>query len=267
MPGHAVHIELASRSRDLFPEGDPVTNALYHGSLGPDMGMFPGGDSLVSDLAHYVRTADLARALVARATNEVERAYAWGWVAHIVADSGLHPAINRASGDIAWSESPEPHLRVEFGLDFSRLAQKTRLSRVRLQRMDTLDFVVGAYRDTYGLSIDTARLRRAHGMVTVGQRLLFSSGPVAARIAPLKWVARQFPGTVLSALTTPVTPEPWLLEELALALEEYPRRLEALWEGDLADLENLNLDSGAPASTSDREVERALQTLEERLAV
>jgi len=264
MPGHAVHIELANRSRGLFSNDDEVTNALYHGALGPDMGMFPGGDPLLSDLAHYVKTADLARAMVACARDDVEQAYAWGWVTHVLADSDLHPAINRAAGDVAWSDSPEPHLRVEFGLDFARLELSPWLARLRLRQMRNLDFVVDAYHETYGLSLDVVRLQRAHRMVTIGQRALFGMGPGSRRFGPLRWLGSRFPGTSLSALSRPIPPEPWLLEELALALEEQPRHLQRLWEGDLGEMENLNLDTGDPADASDQVVERALQSLEDR---
>jgi hypothetical protein len=251
----------------LFRNDDEVNNALYHGALGPDMGMFPGGDPLLSDLAHYVKTADLARALVACARDEVEQAYAWGWVTHVLADSGLHPAINRAAGQVAWSDSPEPHLRVEFGLDFARLAGTPWLARVRLHQMKNLEFVVDAYRETYEFRFDSAQVRRAHRMVTIGQRALFGMGPGSRRFRPFQWVGSRFPGTVLSAISRPIPPEPWLLEELALALEEQPRHLQRLREGGLAELENLNLDTGVPVGASDQLAEKALRSLEDRRGV
>lgn len=267
MPGHVVHIELASRCRGLFPQGDEVTNALYHGALGPDMGMFPGGDLLVSDLAHYVKTADLARALVATAGNDVEHAYAWGWVSHILADSWLHPAINEAAGDIPWSESREPHLRVEFGLDFARLDQSRWLGRVRLHRMKDLGFVQDAFSDTYRLDVDPGRLYRSHRMVTAGQRLLFTLGPRAGKVGALRWLGSLFPDTVLAAATRPIRPGTTLREGLALCLEELPRRLETLLGGELAQMENVNLDNGRPLEGSDPETARVLRMLEQRLGV
>lgn len=267
MPGHAVHIELAARLRGLLPEGDEVTNALYQGALAPDMGMFPGADHLLSDLAHYVRSGDLARSLVASAKDDVERAYSWGWVSHVLADSGLHPGINRASGYVSWSDSREPHLRVEFGLDFARLAEHQWLRQVRLVRMRELGFVCNAYRDTYGLELDASRLHRAHAAVTATQRLLFRVGPKAQSLGPLRWLGTRFRGSVLAAVTTPIEPEPYLFEGLGLALEEMPSRIGALMRGELAELENLNLDTGERQDASNPDVGRTLVTLEKRLSV
>lgn len=265
MPGHAAHIELAARSRGLFPAGDEVTNALYHGALAPDMGMFPGADPLFSDLAHYVRSADLARSLVACARNDVEQAYAWGWVSHLLADSGLHPAINQASGFVPWSDSKEPHLRVEFGLDFARLANQPWLRRVRLVRMRELQFVVNAYRDTFGVELEQGRLRRSHATLTASQRVLFTLGPKTQSLGPVRWLGSRFRGSVLAAITTPIEPEAYLLEGLALMLGEMPGRMGALMNGGLADLENLNLDTGERQGPSDPDVARVLAALEERL--
>ena len=105
MPGVLVHHWLALRSwehpalasvRGTSCERE-TWNAFLCGSLGPDMGMFPGGEPLVSDLAHYVRAGDLANRLVDSARTEVQSAFAWGWVAHVLADIALHP-LARLSG-------------------------------------------------------------------------------------------------------------------------------------------------------------------------
>lgn len=61
-------------------EDPTVLNAFYHGGLGPDMGYFPGTDPLLADLAQYVSSEGFARNLLSRASSELERAYAWGWV-------------------------------------------------------------------------------------------------------------------------------------------------------------------------------------------
>jgi hypothetical protein len=76
VPHAAVHFLLASRVLERWEaapaaapfEVDAATrNAFLHGSLGPDMGYFPGADPLLSRLAHYARTGALCRALVAEA--------------------------------------------------------------------------------------------------------------------------------------------------------------------------------------------------------
>ena len=75
MPGVAVHFVLADRvlsrwrgdgvegasSLPPFDVSDPASlNAFYHGAVGPDLGYFPGGHRLLSDLAHCVRPAQVA---------------------------------------------------------------------------------------------------------------------------------------------------------------------------------------------------------------
>lgn len=79
MPGVAVHFVLADRVLGRwrsagstlpapFDVDDPASlNAFYHGAVGPDHGYFPGGHSVLSDLAHCVRPAGLARRLPALA--------------------------------------------------------------------------------------------------------------------------------------------------------------------------------------------------------
>ena len=78
---------------------------------------------LLADLVHYVRTCDFARALVAQANSDEERAYAWGWVSHIIADIIIHPLINQAAGrwqhgdqPLSYADDPSLHLRIELGL-------------------------------------------------------------------------------------------------------------------------------------------------------
>ena len=107
MPGMAVHFQLAARVLDAWPdpnEFDPsdtqVRNAFLNGSIGPDMGFYPGGFALPTDLAHYLSTGALARSLVNEARTELERAYAWGWVTHILADVEPHPLVNQGAGEL-----------------------------------------------------------------------------------------------------------------------------------------------------------------------
>jgi len=60
--------------RRVHPAGDPALRAAFlAGTVGPDMGMYPGGEPLFSDLAHYVRSGELARALVRAARSIAAR--------------------------------------------------------------------------------------------------------------------------------------------------------------------------------------------------
>src|SRR5206468_3532319 len=110
MPGCGVHFLLAARllatwerggGHAPFPAGDPAArNAFLDGCNAPDMGYFPGGQPLLTDFCHYLRSADLARELVGRARSPAESAFAWGWVTHVLADAAIHPLVNLAAGEL-----------------------------------------------------------------------------------------------------------------------------------------------------------------------
>ncbi len=304
MPGHVAHVEIArtvlgalTNDQALTWRADPeVLNALFHGALDPDMGHFPGGDPLITDLAHYVKTAELARNLVRLASNDVELAYAWGWISHVIADTDLHPAINRACGlhcygtatrPMTWAESASTHMRVELGLDTVRLIRDETLRRIRLH--DVFDrsevrFLSKAFRDTYGVDLDEHKLLRGHRAVSQAQRAFFSMGEAVGRKSmgmpiklrdlplnlvyfPIRWLSRLTPDSVVYAVTHPLPPPPWLDEELDAALTVLPTRFAGLLDGDLRDLPDVNLDTGTVDDPAEPYLPtvRTKQTLVQRL--
>ena len=107
MPCATVHLVVADRiwtrwsseGGAPFALGQRTRDAFIHGSLAPDLGFIPGVDRIISELAHYYRPADLSRSLLARAASPEERAFAWGWVAHVVGDMEIHPLVGRAVGE------------------------------------------------------------------------------------------------------------------------------------------------------------------------
>jgi hypothetical protein len=131
--------------------------------------------------------------------------------------------------------------------------------------MKELRFVRNAYRDTYGLELEAGRLRRSHRTLTAAQRLLFTIGPKAQSLGPLRWLGARLGGSVLAAITMPAEPEPYLMEGLALVAGEMSRQMGSLMNDGLAGLENVNLDSGGRQDQSDPDVVRVMATLEERL--
>ena len=176
MPGICLHRELAHslcdreafRRTATFSFDNPATwQAFLAGSVGPDMGVFPGAVGLVSDLAHYVRSGQLCRAMVTASKTDTQRAYAWGWVAHCLADRLMHPLINRGVGallhgdcncEVAYAANPEAHVRVELGLDAYWLARSSRSgpptdSNKRLVDPEMLDPLYAAFEEVY-LGID-----------------------------------------------------------------------------------------------------------------
>lgn len=287
MPGVTVHFVLADRLLDAWADGtapapiplaDPgVLNAFRHGAVGPDLGYFPGGWRPLSELAHGLATGRLARNLVREARTVRERAFAWGWVTHLLADRAIHPWIGRGVGELLHGDRHRfvdgsadlfAHLRVEMGLDawYAMRAPAVRRRRLRPAfRGEEISFLARAYAATYGAAPDLDRFLRSHRATTrrVGQALgtlrlvhaLMGGGRgllpgVRPALLPglgrtLRWLHRfgALRGVTLAYLT-PVPPAPWLLEGVEAAMERHTARcLRAVAEG-LEELPDWNLDTG-----------------------
>ena len=194
MPLPAVHLALAwetlERWRTDPPHApfDPTAavprNAFLQGALGPDMGFFPGGVAILSELAHNHRPGDLTRALAASAGTDVQRAFVWGWLTHVLADVAVHPTVNEharravvaAGGDPADEQAlAAAHSRLELGLDIRLHARDPRLRRIRLAHAfdaRSVGWVADAYRQTYGLSFRCDWVLRSHRAVAPLARAL-----------------------------------------------------------------------------------------------
>src|SRR5689334_15447416 len=74
MPGCAVHLLLATRVLARWRGGrseapfaiadDGCRDAFYAGSMGPDVGYYPGCDHMLAELAHYLKPVALVRAMI-----------------------------------------------------------------------------------------------------------------------------------------------------------------------------------------------------------
>lgn len=107
----------------------------YGGSMLQDMGYYPFGNKLFSDLAHYVRTGDFVANLIHESSDVYEYAFALGALAHYVSDNSGHPAINHAVaiefpklrkkfGDsVTYEDDHKSHIRIEFGFDMVQVAK------------------------------------------------------------------------------------------------------------------------------------------------
>ncbi len=141
----------------------------YGGSVIQDLGYYPFGNRLFSDLTHYVRTGEFERTLFMEATDVNELAFAAGSLAHYVSDIHGHPFINRAvpiefpkllskfGPVVTYDEARVEHLRTEFGFDVLQVA----LHRYPPQSFhDFIDFQVAkgqlerAFQKTYGLPLE-----------------------------------------------------------------------------------------------------------------
>ncbi len=107
----------------------------YGGSVIHDLGYYPFGSRLFSNLLHYVRSGDFVDAMLRDAQDVNELAFAVGALAHYTADNAGHPlGINRAvpvmypklkakfGPDVTYVESPKHHLAVEFAFDVVQVA-------------------------------------------------------------------------------------------------------------------------------------------------
>jgi hypothetical protein len=146
----------------------------YGGCLIQDMGYYPFGNRLFSDLVHYVRSGDFVIALLDEATDINEYAFALGSLSHYAADLTGHPAVNIAVAQnfpklkikygpiVTFEQDPKAHIRTEFGFDVVQVA--------------TQRYTSDAYHDFIGFEVSKPLLERAF-LKTYGIRLtdIFSS--------------------------------------------------------------------------------------------
>ena len=130
----------------------------YGGSVIQDIGYYPFGNHVFSDLTHYVRTGDFVQALINDSQNLDEYAFALGALSHYISDINGHPYINLSVGieypELARRYGPavpydvdhKAHIRTEFGFDV--LAGGQRAVRTRglpqLYRLPGGDSAAGA---------------------------------------------------------------------------------------------------------------------------
>ena len=107
----------------------------YGGCVIQDLGYYPFGKEIFSNLAHYVRSGDFVTALLHNAKNANELAFAIGALAHFVGDSfgharAVNPSVGITFPDLAkkygsivtYEDGRIAHGRVEFGFDVAQLA-------------------------------------------------------------------------------------------------------------------------------------------------
>jgi hypothetical protein len=144
---------------------------LYGGSLMPDIGYYPFGSMLFTNLVHYVRTGDFITAALEGAENLNEYAFGLGLLCHYNADKYGHalgtnlalpvlfPKERKEHGDtVTYMHARTAHVKTEFGFDvfqtakgnYSREAQHNfiafKVSEPGLER---------AFLKTYGLELKT----------------------------------------------------------------------------------------------------------------
>jgi Zinc dependent phospholipase C len=141
----------------------------YGGSIIQDMGYYPYGSHLFSDLTHYVRSGDFVQALLRDSKDLDEYAFAVGALAHYASDNDghrlatnravplLYPRLRKKYGDIiTYEQDPLAHMKTEFGFDVIEVAQE---SYAPDGYHDLIGFEVAqdlldrAFAQTYGLQL------------------------------------------------------------------------------------------------------------------
>ncbi|HEY6769720.1 MAG TPA: zinc dependent phospholipase C family protein [Candidatus Sulfotelmatobacter sp.] len=143
----------------------------YGGSLVQDMGYYPFGSKLFSNLTHYVRSGDFVENLLKESSDINEYAFALGALAHYSADNCGHPAVNQSVAlqfpklarkygkEVTYEEDPKAHIRTEFGFDMAQVA-KNRYTSDRYH--DFIGFEISkpvlerAFQKTYGIPLTDA---------------------------------------------------------------------------------------------------------------
>ena len=141
----------------------------YGGCVIQDLGYYPFGNPLFSDLLHYVRTGDFIRSLFRNAKNANETAFAIGALSHYIGDTLGHPeAINIAVGkefpalaakygpNVNYAEGPHQHVRAEFAFDVDGILKQRMPPEAYLNHAGfevPVQLLGQAFYETYGLHL------------------------------------------------------------------------------------------------------------------
>lgn len=285
------------RSADApFPvERDDLRNAFLLGAMAPDMGFVPGvEDRFVSELAHYVSTADLVRRLLQEAESVRQRAFAWGWATHHVTDVAVHPLVGRACGEhlhgdrslrLNSSADVATHVAMEVGLDLVFLLEDPGIPTPPSGPVfgsDEIGFLCRALEGTYGIRRAPEKIHRDHRIAVrrtarwpqvlallsraseFGPERGGTGGLGGRAIDGLVRLARRFvsSGTPAAGFLAPLRPPGWVVRRVRSVAAGFAERFQERVEAGLAGLENRNLETGRPEDAdfqhpdADRTLER-----------
>jgi hypothetical protein len=172
----------------------------YGGCLIQDMGYYPFGNTMFSDMVHYVRSGDFVDALLAESTDLNEYAFSLGALTHYVADTIGHPVVNRAVARefpklgakygpvVTYDQDHKAHIRTEFGFDVVQVAKQR--------------YTSDAYHDFIGFEVAKPVLERAF-LKTYGISLSDIFANLDLSIGSFRWsVSRAIPEMTRVALLT-----------------------------------------------------------------
>jgi hypothetical protein len=132
----------------------------YGGAIIQDMGYYPFGSKLFSDLTHYIRSGDFIQAMLRDAGDINQYAFGIGSMSHYAADNEghrlavnrvvplLYPRLRKKYGDrVTYEDDPLTHIKAEFGFDVLEVAKRR--------------YAPDAYRDFIGFEVAQPLLERA----------------------------------------------------------------------------------------------------------
>jgi len=141
----------------------------YGGCVIQDLGYYPFGKPIFSDLLHYVRTGDFIRALFRDSKSANDVAFSIGALSHYLGDTiGHAEAINPAVGiafpslaarygpNVNYAEGPHQHVRAEFAFDIDQIANHRMAPEKFLNHIGfavPVPLLTRAFYDTYGLDL------------------------------------------------------------------------------------------------------------------
>jgi hypothetical protein len=161
--------------KDKFPgvTQDQLTEAqayAYGGAVAPDMGYYPFGSKLFTNLVHYVRSGDFVEALLQEAQTVDEYAFALGALCHYTADIYGHslgvnrsvpiiyPQLREKYGNVVtYAEDKLSHIKTEFSFDVLQTARGNYASTAYHKFIGfqvSKELLERSFKKTYGLDVN-----------------------------------------------------------------------------------------------------------------
>lgn len=172
----------------------------YGGCLIQDMGYYPFGNKVFSDMVHYVRSGDFVQALLDESSDINEYAFALGALSHYISDTVGHPVVNASVArefpklkakygpSVTYAEDHKAHIRTEFGFDVVQVAKQR--------------YTSDSYHDFIGFEVAKPVLQRAF-LKTYGIKLEDVFSNLDLSIGSFRWaVSRAIPEMTKVALLT-----------------------------------------------------------------
>ncbi|MGB9068294.1 MAG: zinc dependent phospholipase C family protein [Candidatus Acidiferrales bacterium] len=210
----AIKPTILKRFPDAAPEQLKEAHAYAYGGCAiQDIGYYPFGSRLFSDLVHYVRSGDFVLALLRDSKDIDEYAFALGALAHYSADNDghriavnravpiLYPKLGRKYGPVVtYDQDPGAHLKTEFSFDVLQVAKghyapDAYHDHIGFQVSE--DLLERAFQETYSLELKSmfTNLDLAVGTYRRGVSAVIPEMTKVAWQARKDDIQREYPGT------------------------------------------------------------------------